>query len=150
MLVPSGRPHPVTRCGNPPQSPLGFDRREKVEHWPADFFNPALGRKNTVPRGRLADPRAPVSRALNYRRISRRIPPGDLPPPRGQESPRGGQSFTSCGGESVDVVGPVAFLLSESSSSPRRIQDLPGILYPLAYASMETVLFFRCSISCCS
>lgn len=61
-----------------------------------------------------------------------------------------GQSFTSCGGESVDVVGPVAFLSSESSSSLRRIQDLPGILYPFAYASMETVLFFRCSISCCS
>jgi hypothetical protein len=29
MLLPSGRPHPVTRCGNPPQSPLGFDRRER-------------------------------------------------------------------------------------------------------------------------
>ncbi|CAM6007031.1 unnamed protein product [Sphagnum balticum] len=76
--------------------------REKWEHWPADFFNPALGRKDTVPRGRLADPRAPVSRALNDRRISRRIPPGDMPPPRGRESPRGGSFDRTGPGEGLE------------------------------------------------
>jgi hypothetical protein len=43
ILLPSGRPHPVTRCGNPPQSPLGFDRRERRGSiGPPDFFNVSL------------------------------------------------------------------------------------------------------------